>query len=146
MRLKIQLIEDWKQVANTEGPATFLRGGSSNAFQVSWAEFKGATPANISGENLKEMSIQLGENNNWGTLLESMIGTCTFGAYATAIFRSSSHPRLQVWCLTDGGNCIIATHVCDNEPSPEELHEVKQMAINLSLGPEIAKKPKWKFW
>ena len=147
MRLKIELPTTWAQEDNPNGPATFCRHASTNAFQVSWAEYRGgkALPE-ITAESLKQMATDFGKKNGFGQMAESSGGACRFGSFGTAVFRSAEKARIQVWFISDGRNHIMATHICDREPESSEVVEVQQIASSLALGPEQPAKPKWKFW
>jgi len=147
MRLKIELFTNWTQHQNQTSAATFYRQGSTSAFQVSWAEYRGKQPLRkISTDGLKQFAINFGQKNASGELIEASYGGCRFGNYGTAVFRSEKHPRIQIWIVTDGRDYILATHVCDRYPEPSEVAEVQQIARSLALGPEQPQKPKWKFW
>ena len=147
MQLKIELPNTWKQHNNPNGPATFCRQGSTNAFQVSWAEYQGrkALPQ-VTADGLKQMATGFGLQNGFGELVESSGGDSRFGLFGTAVFRSPKHPRIQVWFTSNGRDHIMATHICDREPESIEITEVQQIASGLALGPEQSAKPKWKFW
>ena len=147
MRLKVDLFSNWTRVNDENGPARFCRRGSTNAFQVSWAEYRGKQPlANVSLDKLKDFAVDFGRKNSSGELVESSSGTCGFGSFGTAVFRSEQHSRIQVWILTDGSDHILATHICDQPPEQNEIDEARRIATSLALGPEEPIKPKWKFW
>lgn len=146
MRLQIQLPKTWAQQNNPNGPATFGHQGSTNAFQVSWAEYRGGKVPDVTAEKLKEMAAGFGQKQGFGEMLESSSGACRFGTFGMAVFRSTEHPRIQIWFISDGRDHIMATHICDCEPDAGEVAEVQQIAGGLALGPEQPQKPKWKFW
>jgi len=146
MRLKIDLFTNWAQ-RKQEGPMTFHRQGSTNAFQVSWAEYRGKQPLpKMALDKLKEFAIDFGRKNSFGEPVESSSGTCRFGNFGTAVFSSDRHPGTQVLIVTAVSDHILATHICDRPPEPDEIAEVQQIASSLALGPEQPIKPKWKFW
>jgi hypothetical protein len=139
--LKIQLPKFWAQQSNPDGPATFSRRGSSNAFQVSWAEYrKGELPDPTTADSLQQMATSFGQKQGFGEMLGSESGDCTFGTFGNAVFRSAEYPRIQVWFISNGRDFIMATHICDREPEASEIAEVRQIASNLTLGPEEATK------
>ncbi len=147
MRLKIQLPTTWAQRSNPDGPATFCRKGSTSAFQVSWAEYRGGKPLpQITADSLKQMATDFGQKKGLRLMAESSGGPCRFGSFGTAVFHSAQHPRIQVWFICDGREHIMATHICDREPESSEVAEAQQIASSLALGPEQPAKPKWKFW
>jgi hypothetical protein len=146
MRLKIQLPTIWAQQNNPNGPATFCRQGSSSAFQVSWAEYRGGKQPDVTTDKLKGLATDFGQKQGFGEMLESSTGTCIFGTFGTAVFSSAECPRIQIWFISDGRDHIMATHICDQRTEASEIVEAQQIAKSLALGPEQPQKPKWKFW
>jgi hypothetical protein len=135
MRLKVQLFDNWKWRQDVPGPTAFERQGSTSAFQVSWAEYRGDKPYRpLDEEGMRQFAVKFGRE--FGELVKSSSGTCSFGIYGTAIFRSASHPRSQVWILTNSRDHILATHICSVAPSAQEVAEVQVIARSLALGPE----------
>jgi uncharacterized protein (TIGR03067 family) len=136
MRLKIELPRTWAQKENPDGPATFTRQGSTNAFQVSWAEYRGGElPTKVTADRLKEMAVDFGQKKRFGDLVESSSGACRYGSFGTAVFSTADYPRIQVWYVSNGRDFIMATHICDRNPDPAEVAEVQQIAQSLALGP-----------
>jgi hypothetical protein len=137
MRLKIELFTNWWQEDNPEGPVTFRRQQSTCAFQVSWAEYRGKKPLpEPTTDKMRRMALEFGQKS-YGSAIESYGGSCRFGTFGTAVFRTSEHPRIQIWITTNGHDHILATHICDREPGADEISEVQQIASSLALGPEI---------
>lgn len=136
MRLKIQLPATWTQQNNQNGPVTFCRQGSSSAFQVSWAEYRGSGSPDATADTLVEMAICLGQEQRFGDNLETASGDCKFGTFGSAVFRGAGHPRIQIWFISNGRDHILATHICEREPRASEIAEVKQIVSSLALGPE----------
>jgi hypothetical protein len=135
LRLKIQLFPNWAAQDNPDGPATFYRQGSTNAFQVSWAEYRGGKPLpKITATSLEQMANAFGQKQSFGEAIESSGGECKFGSFGTAVFHSARHPRIQVWFISDSREHIMATHICDREPQSDEVAEVQQIARSLGLG------------
>jgi hypothetical protein len=140
MRLKIQLFNNWLQRSDVPGPAAFSRRGNTSVLQDSWAGYRSDKPLRQLGEDgIRQFAAEFGRK--FGELVESSSGTCGFGIYGTAIFRSLPHPRSQVWILTNGRDHILATHVSSEQPSSDEIAEVQQIAQSLALGPEQAAQP-----
>jgi hypothetical protein len=148
MRLKIQLQTNWVPVNDNDGPATFCRQESGSAFQISWGEYVGEQKLRkLDTEELKQQAASFGQQNGWGELVESSFGQTGFGSFGSSVFRSATHPHMQLWLITDGNAYMLATHICDRVPGDDELAEVRQIVDSLSLGKELPKKkPKWKFW
>jgi hypothetical protein len=142
MRLKIELPTTWAQQNNPKGPATFCRQASTNAFQVSWAEYRGQKSLpEVTADSMRQMATGFGQKNGFGEILESSGGACRFGSFGTAVFRSVRHPRIQVWFISDGRNYIMATHICDCQPESSEVAEAQNIAGSLALGPEQPPEP-----
>ena len=146
MRLKIQLPTNWAQHDNPNGPATFRREDGTGAFQVSWAEYRGSKPLEVTTDKLKSLAVSFGPKHGLGEMIESSVGECVFGSFGTAVFRSAEHSRVQFWFISDGRDHIMATHICNREPDAGEVADVQHIARSLALGPELPAKPKWKFW
>jgi hypothetical protein len=140
MRLKIKLFDGWRQATNAEGPTTFYRGRSDSPLQISWAEYRGKKSlGKASPEMLRDMAVNFGRMSGFGHLADSSGGSCAFGNFGGAIFHSATHPRSQVWIITDDTNYILATFICSKEPDPAELQEVEDIVSMVTLGPENPK-------
>ena len=137
MRLKIKLLDGWRQATNTAGPATFYRGQSDSPLQISWAEYRGQKPLRqVSTNELKDTAVRFGQKNGFGELVDSSGGSCAFGSFGSAIFRSATHPRIQVWFITDERDYILGTYICSKEPAPAEIREVQDIMSLVTLGPK----------
>jgi hypothetical protein len=68
-----------------------------------------------------------------GTVHETSSGTATFGRYGTACFSSPKFPYCQIWSLTNEIDLITATYICDFQPAPPEIEDVRQMVLSLTL-------------
>jgi hypothetical protein len=135
MRLKIQLVRDWILRPDVPGPAAFSRAGSTSILQVSWAEYRGDKPYRPLDEaGIREFAVKRGQS--FGGLTRTSSGTCRFGIFGTAVFQSLTNPHCQVWLLTNGKDLIFATYVSSDQPSPNEISELEQIAQSLALGPE----------
>jgi hypothetical protein len=137
MRLKIELPTTWTQQSNPDGPATFCRQGSSSAFQVSWAEYRGGKLPDVTNDKLEGMATDFGQRHGFGEMLESSSGECRFGTFGTAVFYSAEYPRIQIWFISDGRDHIMATHICVVEPDAGEIAEVQRIADSLTLGSDL---------
>ena len=115
MHLKVKLLKGWADYSreNPDGPPTFLRDLSEvpGPLQISTWEYEGGEIPNPSEDDLKHMSVELGRKN-FGELVETSSGACTFGKMGTAVFHSGEYPRVQVWHLSNGKDFILATHIC----------------------------------
>jgi len=142
--IKVKLPQGWSDYAreNPEGPATFVRdiNDEPSVFQVSFALQRSGEIPDPSCEDLIELAKSTGENMPAGDLIKTSSGTCVFGIFGTAIFKSKETPRTQIWYFSNGCNFILATHICPGVPEPDELTEVQAMVNDLY----IAKRPFWK--
>jgi hypothetical protein len=147
MRLKSESPAAWSQRNDPKGPATYCRQGGAGVLQVSWAEYRGPRrPGELTTDDLKQMAIALGEKHGYGELIDTSRGMCPFGRFVAVVFRSADHPRTRVWFITDGRDCIQATHICDREPESSEVAEAQQIAATLGLVPAQPAKPGAKLW
>jgi hypothetical protein len=148
--IKITLLPGWIDVSKDvpKGPPTFLRESSecSGALQVSQIEYAGGQVPNPSEQDLIKMSCGFGHGKdvNFGEIIKSYSGDCTFGKFGTAIYQSQEFPRSQIWHLSNGRDFILVTHICSEVPDTQELDEVDRIVKMLTLGPP--RKPWWKFW
>jgi hypothetical protein len=140
MRLKVKLFTGWVEIKSTNTAATFHRNQSENLLQFSWAEYRGKQPLRkVSTDELKQTATKFGQKNGFGEFVESDGGSCTFGNFGTAVFRSATHPRIQVWFVTDGTDYILATYICSKEPDQVEVQETKDIVSMATLGSENPK-------
>ena len=138
-RLQVQLLPNWAQMDNPDGPDTFYRTDSddSGALQVSlYAEYKSGKVPNPSTRDLVELAQEHGERHNAGTLVQTSSGQCGLGNYGSAIFQSKEYPRIQFWYLSNGGDFVLATHTCTVEPEAAEVAEAQEIVgiLGLSAG------------
>jgi len=137
MRLKIKLFDGWRQATNADGAATFFRGQSDSRLQISWAEYRGQKPLRkVTTDELKDTAVKFGQKNGFGELVDSSGGSCEFGSFGTAIFRSPTHRRIQVWFITNEQDYILGTYICSKEPAPAEIREVQEVMSLVTLGPK----------
>jgi hypothetical protein len=74
-----------------------------------------------------------------GNVHETSSGTSKFGRYGTAVFSAPKFPYCQIWSLTDEIDFITATYICDTRPTAEEIEDVRQMVLSLTLIAEPSK-------
>ena len=137
-RLKIHLLPNWMDQSrnNPGGPPTFTRANSadSGALQISFAaEYRGRQVPNPSAQDLIGLARRHGENWGIGELIETTSGSCTLGKFGSAVFRSSKCPRVQLWCLSNGYDFVLATHVCCVDPDPAEVGEAQDIVSMVDL-------------
>jgi len=74
-----------------------------------------------------------------GIVQEISSGTSTFGRNGSAVFSGSKFPYCQIWSLTNEIDFITATYICDSRPTAEQIEDVRQMALSLTLIAEAGK-------
>jgi hypothetical protein len=137
-RLQVKLVDGWSDHSSLfpDGPlATYLRYGSRNSgpLQVSIAEYKGGKSLGLSQEKLVAMARDMGERSGLSELVESDSGTCEFGQWGTAVFRSDQN-RAQFWYLSDGSDVIFASYYFSHiEPVPKEVSEAAAIVMTMKL-------------
>jgi len=142
-RLKVELPRGWTDHSSRfpNGPlATFLRDESdaAGAVQVSTAEFRGQKAPDLSVRSLVAMAVNLGKQPGF-ELTETTHGTCEYGTWGSAVYRSDQYSRAKYWFLSDGRDVIFATHICQASPEPSVVSEVEGIVKSLRL----ARRPWW---
>lgn len=142
--IKVEIPVGWSDYAqnNPDGPATFIRdiNNAHSVFQVSFAQYKDGEIPNPSQEDLVELAQNTGIDMLLGDMIDTSSGTCSFGAFGTAIFKSKENPHSQIWYLSDGHDFILATYICVEIPDNNELIEVQEIINRLY----VSKKSFWK--
>lgn len=143
-RLNVKLMPGWQQIANPDGPPTFLKGDADdgNPLQISHAEYLNGKIPNPKETDLIDLSKE--QSKNFGEVTKTDSGACAFGNFGMACFQSQQFSFSQVWHLSDGCDFIFVTYICDKKPDQQELLEVEQIIKELNLGAEDRKW--WKFW
>jgi hypothetical protein len=145
-RLQITLPEGWSDYSkeNPDGPPTYLRDKSEvpGPLQVSFAHYQSGVIPNPTYDDLVGIATGTGKLIEGSEVVKTSSGDCDFGRFGSAIFRSPETPRMQSWHLSNGRDFIMVTHICPEEPDPEEVEEVQEIVKHLTLK-EI---PWWIFW
>jgi hypothetical protein len=137
-RLQVKLVEGWSDHSSKfpEGPlATYLRDGNpdSGALQVSTAEYKGPKPPDLNQEKLKAMARDMGERSGFAEVVETSSGTCEFGDWGTATYRSDKVAHAQFWYLSDGTDIIFVSYYSQTEPDSKEVSEAREIVMSMKL-------------
>ena len=90
------------------------------------------------------MCRDFGTKNKCNNCLRTYSGECTFGIYATAIFKTEQFPWFQVWHLSNGKDFMFVTYICKYEPVNKEVEEAYEIVMNLDI--KFEDKHYWKFW
>lgn len=142
-RLQVVLHPGWVPEENPGGPVTFMKTGSQNPLQISYALCKKGQSPDFSKENLLEMARGLLKAQGAGEAILEETGECSFGFYATIACKLDKMERFQIWHLSNGKDLINVTYICDKEPCAEEVKEAKD--ITMSLYFKYEKKTWWSF-
>ena len=124
------------QADNPDGPATFYRTDSddSGALQVSlYAEYTGGKVPNPSPDDLVALAQGHGQRHDAGELVGTHSGACVLGRFGAAVYRAAEYPRIEVWCLCNGRDFVLATHICTVEPEAAEVSEAEEIVGMLML-------------
>lgn len=135
-RVQVRLVWNWEQIANPEGPATFIRADTDEpgVLQVSlYAEYKSGKTPNPTARDLIELACGHGERHAVGELVETSSGVCDLGTFGSAVFQSEEYAREQFWYLSNGWDFVLATLICTTEPDPDEVAEAQQIVQMLTL-------------
>jgi hypothetical protein len=124
-RLREFLLPILVQADNPDGPATVFRSDSedSGALQVSHAEYKACKLPNQSPIEIVEFTQGYGQRHGAGELVGAYSGACVLIRFGAAVFPSAEYRRIQVWCLCNGRDFVLATHICTVEPEAAEVSE-----------------------
>jgi hypothetical protein len=142
-KLTIWLPDDWANISdqNPDGPLTLVWDDptASGAFQLSTAEYTGGVEPRPGEKELIQLAVGFGEQNQWGTLMNSFSGKCVMGAFGTAAFqRTRSMPPAtptycQAWFLSNGLDFIFATFIAMHQPADRELVDAQRIAEGIDL-------------
>lgn len=129
-QLKVKLFRGWTQIANPNGPATYVRGNNPDScLQFSFATYlQGALP-NTTEELLIRICEKMAGKIGNGTVVLKSSGKCAFGLYGSVIAKAKSPAHFQIWVVSDQQQFILITHTCANEPIPDEMSEANEMAL-----------------
>jgi hypothetical protein len=88
---------------NPNGPATFCRQASTNAFQVSWAEYRGGKPLpEITADRLTQMTTLFGQKNSFVAVVAVFVAFLVTACRTTqttdaARIHSQKSSELVIW-------------------------------------------------
>jgi hypothetical protein len=68
-----------------------------------------------------------------GNVHETSSGTSKFGRYGTVVFSGVKFPYCQIWSLTNEIDLITATYICDTRRTSQEIEDVRQMVLSVTL-------------
>jgi hypothetical protein len=132
----VPLPEAWLDVSkrNSNGPSTYVRkefkSNLKNHLQFSLTNYGSGKIPNPSKKDLVTLARNSGLKANFGEITKINSGTCKFGIFGTAIFRSMENPITQVWYLSNGKDFILASYICQEAPRIFELQEVENIVLN----------------
>jgi hypothetical protein len=135
-RVQVRLLSRWLQMANPEGPASFIRSDLDEpaVLQVSlFAEYKSGPAPNPTVADLIELAEGLGKRHDACEVVESFGGECELGRFGSVVFHSAEYPRTQFWYLSNGFDFVLASLLCSKVPEPHELSEASEIVLALTL-------------
>jgi hypothetical protein len=135
--------KDWSPIHNPGGVWTLMKKirQDNNALQISSMQSRERTrlmPAPDVEWVATTMAAKFAGTME-GNMHETSSGTCKFGRYGAAVFSAPKFPYCQIWSLTDEIDFITATYICDTLPAQEEIEDVRQMVLSLTLIAEPSK-------
>lgn len=135
--LKVTLWPGWVDGTrdNPKGGPTYYRRatGICNPLQVSHARYTGGEIPNPSDADLIEFAKAARRVSDGCELVNTESGTCDFGRFGSALFRSPEFPRVQSWCISNGRDFIFATYICSKQPGDKEIAEAEYIAKALAI-------------
>lgn len=136
-RLKISLPQNWNDVSkeNPKGPPTFCRASDGcGALQISLqAEYKGGEIPNPKLEDLIEFANNIAQKFGEVQVRGRASGTCALGTYGTVLVATPELAWAQVWVLSNSKDFVLATHICESEPSEDEVNEASGIVKHVTL-------------
>lgn len=133
--LQIRILPDWVNQKNEAGLDTLFRKTSEypQPLQISYGIYKSGKIPDPSKDELLDMSRDVGLKKGFVEIIEIDSGDCLMGKYGSATFETIKFPRFQIWHLSNGKDFIFASHICEKEPTKEEVLESKIIVMNLNL-------------
>lgn len=137
MMPQLALHKDWDTIQNPSGPWTLMKKNRQdhNAIQISSMQNQERTRLNPKPDVEHVATVMAGKLGAKidGNLRETSSGTSKFGRYGTAVFSGPKFPYCQIWALTDEIDFITATYICDAQPALQEIEDVREMVLSLTL-------------
>lgn len=135
--------KDWSPIHNPGGVWTLMKKNrqDNNCLQISSMRNRERTrlmpPPDVK-RVATTMAAKFAEKIG-GNVHETSSGKSDFGRYGSAVFSAPKFPYCQIWSLTDEIDLITATYICDSRPTTEEMEDVRQMVLSLTLVAEPSK-------
>jgi len=133
--LQIGLPNHWVDISseNPDGPSTYINElyDEPGVLQISFSEYLKGEKPKPNYYDLIELSKNVGEKQEFGTLQITSSGDCNFGKYGVVQFSSTKFPYISVWHISDGQNFIFATFICSKSPSKDDINDVKRILTSI---------------
>ncbi len=135
--IKVELPENWQDISheNPEGPPSFIRSSDDAAgvLQMSIQSlYESGVEANPTYGELIRLSEHVA-NLQEAELLERYYDDCHIGRFGCVVGKASELTRIQIWTLTNGRDFVLATYLCIDAPSVEEIAEAEGIVKTASL-------------
>jgi len=129
----LALNENWELVGNASQPPAFMRKGriNNNALQISTSINKEEKPLMPEPDVEKIAGASVARFGGKPTKVFN--GVCRFGKFGSSVFAVNNFAHCQIWSITNGVHFLTATFICDSAPTAEEMNEVEQMVMSLTL-------------
>jgi hypothetical protein len=129
-RLNVRLYDGWTPQENGAGPVTYMKG--SSCLQFSHAYNKGDS-LSVDEQKLISICERLTRSMRGRRDLLSGTGTCQAGSYGTVMARADEPAYMQAWVIKSGNDMVLVTHICEQEPSQDEVKEATAIALMTTL-------------
>jgi hypothetical protein len=132
---QIEASADWNDITDTlesaEKPFTVARADGVGALQFSPALYRGGPVPSPSDDELLSMAIEFGGDNGLG---EAFDADRFAGSLAGAgVSYHSRDEFIRVWFVSDRGNFMLATYVCEWQHRERELAECEDIVRSLQF-------------
>jgi len=136
-QLKVSLLPGWEDITheNPEGPASYVRSAENAAgvlqLSIQALHESGEKPNPTYGEliRLSEHVAQVQD----ATIARRYWGDCEFGTFGCVVGKTAELPLIQIWTLSNGGDFVLATFLCVEDPSPEESEQAETIVKTVQL-------------
>jgi hypothetical protein len=135
--LKVNLLPGWEDITheNPEGPPTFVRSAENAAgvlqMSIQALHETGAKPNPTYAELIRLSEHVAGVQE--ATVTQRFWGDCQFGTFGCIVGNSAELPLIQIWTLSNGGDFLLATYLCVEQPSEQEMQETETIVKSVQL-------------
>lgn len=136
-QLKVDLLPGWEDITheNPGGPPTFVRTAQDAAgvlqMSIQALHESGPEPNPTYAEliRLSEHVAQVQE----AAIAQRYWGDCDFGKFGCIVGRSEELQQIQIWTISNGGDFVLATYLCLEQPSAQEIEQAETIVKTVKL-------------